>query len=121
MKPSSSGGRIYMDSDTIEYGKECLDCLRWFVPVRSYDECPHCVQHGCPPNPNRVRYLAVKNDLSLREVGRRAGLNWRTVRLISQGKIIPRKSTERKLLRALGIPVRKTEVIYVFPHSRHAR
>ena len=108
-----------MDRSTIEHGKECVDCLRWFVPIRVTDACPHCLKHGCPPNPNRVRYLAVKNGISLREISRKARLNWRTVRLISQGKIAPRKSTEQKILRAIGIPVRKTEMNYVFPYSRH--
>jgi hypothetical protein len=108
-----------MDCSTIEHGRECADCLRWSIPVLEDDDCPHCLRLGRPGNPNRLRYLAVKNGMSLREVGRRAHLNWRTVRRISQGEVVPRKSTERKLLKAMGIPLRKSEVMYMFPHSRH--
>ena len=109
---------IYMSKDTIEYGRECVDCLRWFIPVVGIDKCPHCVKHGRPINPNRVRYLAVKNGMSLREVGRKADITWRTMRLISQGKISPRKATVRKILKAMGIPLKKNDVLFVFPFLR---
>jgi len=117
MRPNSSN-RIYMDSSTIEHGKECVDCLRWFVSIYVDDECPHCLKHGCPQYPNRVRYLAVKNGMSLREVSRKAKLNWRTIRLVSQGKRAPHILTKKKVLKVLGLPVRKSELNYVFPTAR---
>lgn len=117
MKPNGSG-RIYMDSSTIEYGKECSDCLRWFVPLFTNDPCPHCLKRGRPQYPNRLRYLSVKNNVSLREISRRTRLEWRTVSLVAQGKRAPHIATKRKLLRALGIPVRKNELLYAFPHPR---
>ena len=108
-----------MDASTIEFGRECPDCLRWSVPIREDDKCPHCINHGCPENPNRVRYLAVKDGMTLREVGRKAKLTWRTIRLVSQGKIFPRKETEKKILKALNIPTYKKNIRYVFPNSRN--
>jgi len=110
--------RIYMDKSTIEFGRECLDCLRWFVPLNAVDKCPHCFKYGRPSNPNRVRYLAVKNGISLREISRKADVSWRTMRLVAQGKISPRKTTVRKILKAMGVPLRKAEVLYVFPFLR---
>lgn len=117
MKPHDSG-RIYMDLSTIEHGDECSDCLRWFVPVFRNDKCPHCLKFGLPSYPNRVRKLAVEAGISLRELSRKAGLEWRTVRLISQGKRAPHSGTKKKILRALGVSVRKSEMVYVFPHER---
>jgi hypothetical protein len=110
--------RIYMDSSTIEFGRECPRCLRWFVPVFDDDPCSHCIEHGCPPYPNRVRYFSVKNDVSLREISRKTKLEWRTVRMISQGRRAPHLSSKRKILRALGMSSKKSELNYVFPHSR---
>jgi DNA-binding XRE family transcriptional regulator len=111
--------RIYMDRATIEHGIECSDCLRWHVPVfTKNDPCPHCKRQGVPPYPNRVRYLTVKNGYSLRMLAREANLEWRTVRLISQGRRAPHLRTKRKILKALGVSTKKTEMRYVFPHDR---
>lgn len=116
---SSNTGRIYMDLSTVEHGKECPVCLRWFVPIRPEDECVHCLQHGCPEFPNRLRYVALTKGVTLREISRKSRLCWRTVRLISQGKVSPHRNTEHRILRALDVPIRKKEIAYIFPHSRH--
>lgn len=110
--------KIYMNLSTIEHGLECADCLRWFVPIRSKEPCPHCKNFGLPLYPNRVRYLAVMKGYSLRELGRKAKLEWRTMRLLSQGRRAPHIGTKKKLLKALGMSVKKNEIQYVFPHDR---
>jgi hypothetical protein len=114
--------RIYMDRLTIEYGLECVDCLRWFIPIFGTDDpCPHCKKQGIPLYPNRVRYLAIKNGCSLREVARQADLEWRTVRLISQGLRAPHIGTKKKIMKALGSSRRKDDMQYVFPHCRRSQ
>lgn len=115
---SLGSGRIYMDASTIEHGNECSDCLRWFVPVFKEDGCPHCKNYGTPLYPNRVRFFAVKNGYTLREISRKAGLEWRTVKLIAQGKRAPHTSTKKKILRALGETTKKSQMTFVFPHER---
>lgn len=118
----NGSSRIYMDRSTIEHGLECSDCLRWYVPVFSKaDPCPHCKQQGVPPYPNRVRYLAVKQGYSLRELAREADLEWRTVRLISQGRRAPHIGTKKKILKALGSSIKKSDLQYVFPHDRRSQ
>lgn len=119
MRPNSA--KIHMDFYTVEYGKECNDCLRWYVPLSEFDEpCPHCKRFGQPKYPNRVRYLAVKQGMSLRGLCKKAKLQWRTVRLVSQGKIAPHLSTKKKILKALGRSIRDNELSYVFPHPRRS-
>ncbi len=119
---SNDSNKIYMDTYTIEQGLECSDCLRWFVPVfAKSDPCPHCTKQGIPEYPNRIRYLTVKNGYSLREIARIAELEWRTVRLISQGKRAPHSSTKKKLLKALGESFNKLNMQYVFPNSRRSQ
>jgi lambda repressor-like predicted transcriptional regulator len=113
-----STGRIYMDRLTIEHGQECSDCLRWFMPVFKDDHCPHCHNYGQPQYPNRIRYLTLKKGYTLRELSRRSGLAWRTVRLIYQGHRAPHIGTKKKLLRALGVSTKRSELNYVFPHER---
>lgn len=110
--------QIHMTEDTVKYGVECNICLRWYVPVESGDPCYYCKKYGEPKYPNRVRYAAIQSGMSLRELSRKSKLNWRTVRLVSQGKRAPHMSTKRKMLRALGIPLKKNELAYIFPHPR---
>jgi len=111
--------RIHMDISTVEYGKECFDCLRWYVPVFSKsDPCPHCKRLGRPPYPNRVRLMAVKANISLREISRKSGLEWRTVKLISQGERAPHIGTRKKILKTLGMSTKKSNMDYVFPNKR---
>ncbi len=119
---ANNSHKIYMDRVTLQHGLECSDCLRWFIPVfNSQDPCPHCHKQGVPLYPNRVRYLAVKQDISLREVARTANIEWRTMRLISQGKRAPHKGTKQKIMRALGKSVKRSEMQYVFPHDRRSQ
>ena len=114
--------KIYMDSFTIEYGIECIDCLRWFIPIFEKNEpCPHCKKQGIPMYPNRVRYFAIKNGCSLREIARQADLEWRTVRLISQGQRAPHLGTKVKIMKALGESRKKSDMQYVFPNSRRSQ
>lgn len=114
-----NSNRIYMDKHTITHGKECFDCLRWFVPVfNSSDPCPHCKRLGKPPHPNRLRYLAIKADISLREISRITGLSWRTVRTTSQGESSPNVATKKKLSKALGMSIRKEDIAYIFPYGK---
>ena len=118
----NGSSRIYMDLSTIEHGLECSDCLRWYVPVFGNDDpCPHCKKQGVPAYPNRVRYLAVKQGYSLRELAREADLEWRTVRLISQGRRAPHIGTKKKILKALGSSIKKSDMQYVFPHDRRSQ
>jgi hypothetical protein len=54
-------------------------------------------------------------------VARKAELEWRTVRLISQGRRAPHTSTKLKIIKALGESRRKDDVHHVFPHSRRSQ
>ena len=61
-------GSIYMSANTILYGMECPDCLRWYVPYREGSPCCQCSRWGIPLYPNRVRFFALREGISLREV-----------------------------------------------------
>jgi len=114
-----NSNKIYIDRYTIEAGKECSDCLRWFVPIfKNSDPCPHCERLGVPNYPNRIRYLAIKAGISLRDIARISKISWRTIRLASQGERDPHLTTKREIAKALGMSIRKTDIAYIFPHGR---
>ena len=112
-------GSIYMEKATIEYGRECFDCLRWSVPVYPDDPCTKCESWGVPAYPNRVRYFAVSQGISLREVSRRSKLSWSGLVAISRGRCAPHRRSRVRILRALGLnPRSRHDVKRVFPRPR---
>jgi len=105
-----------MNADTIEYGRECFDCLRWYVPIFRDDPCYLCESRGVPAYPNRVRYWAVRNGISLRELQRRSGVSWAALMQISQGRSVPRTATKSRILTVLGFdPSEYIDNVAVFP------
>ena len=73
---------------------------------------------GTPAPRNNIRQLAKARGLSLREVGRRAGLTWRGFKLIYLGRVLqPREASERAIVEALGFSLYPKNIKAVFPNS----
>jgi hypothetical protein len=112
-------GSIRMNDVTLEYGLECPDCLRWWLPVYPDDPCLQCERWGVPTYPNRVRYFAINQGISLREVRRRSGLSWSGLVAISRGRCAPHRRSRVRILRALGLnPRSRHDMKRVFPRPR---
>ncbi len=110
-------GPLWMDADVFDYATECPVCLRWFVPYPGETDCNVCESRpGVPRYPNRVRSSALRKGLSLRELRRRTGLAWSGLVEISNGRRAPHRSTQLRILRALGLP--SSEAKRVFPRPR---
>ena len=119
MKKFRKLGPVYLDEVTIEYGRECQDCLRWSIPLFPNAACHHCPLRGVPTYPNRVRFYAVRQGISLREVQRRSGVSWASIMQISQGRCAPHNATRARILTALGFdPSNSIEAKMVFPRPR---
>ncbi len=111
-------GPLWMEADVFDYATECPVCLRWFVPIHTgeNDGCWCEGRRGVPRYPNRVRSSALRRGLSLRELQRRTALAWSGVIEISNGRRAPHRSTQLRILRALGLP--SSEAKRVFPRPR---
>ncbi len=110
---------LYQDLASIEHGKECALCLRWFIPVFADLPCPHCENRGTPRYPNRVRSFAIRAGISLREVARRSKLAWSGMVEISNGRRAPHLSTQCSIVKALGLDASDPRNFRrVFPNPR---
>jgi hypothetical protein len=111
-------GPLYMDPDIFDYAEECPVCLRWFSPISAnYPDCTVCSSlRPVPQYPNRVRSSALRKGLSLRELQRRTGLAWSGLVEISNGRRAPHRSTQLRILRALGLP--RSDAKRIFPRPR---
>lgn len=87
----------------IEHGEECPHCLRWFCRVLPDDSCLLCESRGTPRYPNRLQYFAILAGLSLREVARRSNVAWSGLVEISNGRRSPHRSTQKRIVEALGL------------------
>ncbi len=55
-----------------------------------------------PFDGGRLREVRLRNALSLRDLGKKAGVSYDAIHAIETGKQVPRPSTVRKLAHALG-------------------
>ncbi len=115
-------GPLYMDPDIFDYANECPACLRWCSPFPGETDCTVCQsRREIPRYPNRVRSSALRKGLSLRELQRRSGLAWSGLVEISNGRRAPHRSTQLRILRALGLPSSETKRVFPRPRAPNRR